>query len=60
MQYDMAVCEEDGEQDAPRRSEKDADGSDSDCRDQPTTGGEMPMDALGDAVPGKTAGVKEG
>ena len=49
----MAVCEEDGEKDAPRRSEEDDDGSDGGRQDHAATDDETPMDAAGDAVLGK-------
>ena len=45
---------------APRRSEEDDDGSDGGRQDHAATIEETPTDASGDAVPGKTGGVKEG
>ena len=54
MQYDTAVCEEDGEEDAPRRSEEDANGSDSDQQNHaaPTDGTGAPFPRP--AVPGES------
>ena len=57
MQYYMAVCEEEGEEDTPRRSEEDADGSEEDQQSHAA-----PMDGTGAAFPvhGKPGGVEEG
>ena len=61
----MAACEEEGEEDAPRRSEKDDDGSHA-RRHNPGTAAAPSTDGTGDAVPGnshmtvvKAGGIKE-
>ena len=67
MQYDMAVCEEEGEEDAPRRtrSEEETDGSDG-ATIEPTGPRRSSSRSAGVcagrrlAVPGETEGVKEG
>ena len=60
MQYDMATCEEEGEDDAPRHSEEEADGSDDNQQNHASTAAATPTDGTGEAVPGKTESVKEG
>ena len=59
MQYDMAACEEEGEEDAPRRSGTD-DGGGRARRQQPDAAAAPSMDGTGDADPGKTGGVEAG